>query len=148
MDRKMAYGRHKGKMFTEIMSQDPSYAVELRKIHGGLKPENVPKYVTVFLDWVTLYNRHLGVADPVSGQSKPRRSGLPPRLERPCTGGCNRFTKLGSNASTEMYTCLDCGHGESREREQVPTWNPDDCPHTNLDNRGSTKNTVMFWRKD
>ena len=51
MDRKMNCGKHKGKMFTEIVIEDPAYADELSKVPDGKK--NVPKYVTAFLDWVT-----------------------------------------------------------------------------------------------
>ena len=34
IDRKMSYGMHKGKMFTQIVRDTPSYASEVEKIHG------------------------------------------------------------------------------------------------------------------
>ena len=46
-----------------------------------------------------------------------------------------------------MVTCLDCGYSEKHKIEEDPKYDTHDCPHEDLDRRGSNKSTVMFYCK-
>jgi hypothetical protein len=92
-DRKMSYGEHKGKMFTEIMKLDPNYPEKLTTRFPD--PAKHPVYVSEFLAWSTIWRAANNVAVPSDGRTK--RGSLPAKQPNACTGGCTRFTKLGSN---------------------------------------------------
>eukprot|EP00973_Karenia_brevis_P077836 10816710-Karenia_brevis.AAC.1 len=38
-----------------------------------------------------------------------------------------------------MVTCVECGHGEKKKTEEKPQFKFEDCPHEELDRRGSNK---------
>ena len=138
-DKKMVYGEHKGKLYTEICDNHPEYVAELRGMISRKK--DVPKYVSEFIRWVE--------AETTLAADIPTRSrkGLPERKPQPCADGCTEFTRKGSNAYITMYTCLVCGHGDSHERNEDPSHVPEDCPHDLLDHRGSTRKVMMTYCK-
>ena len=78
-----------------------------------------------------------------------RKKGLPEKAPVPCaSGGCKRFTGLGSNQHWTVRTCLDCGHGSRTEAVLEATLRYKVCPHLNANNRGSTNNTAIVFCKD
>ena len=46
-----------------------------------------------------------------------------------------------------MITCVECGTCEKQKKDAKPKHDPDNCPHTMLDSRGSTKTTHMVYCK-
>ena len=142
-DRKMSHGKHKGKMFTEIILLDSSYPEKLTARFPDL--EKHPNYVSEFLAWSTIWRVNNNVAVPSDGRTK--HGSLPKKQPNACIAGCTRFTKLGSSQHESRITCLECGHGDVRKRVETPTYEPQNCPHEELDRRGSTKNITRIYCK-
>ena len=46
-----------------------------------------------------------------------------------------------------MITCKACGSFEKQVKDHKPTYEVEDCPHKDLDRRGSSKHTVMIYCK-
>eukprot|EP00973_Karenia_brevis_P006657 904258-Karenia_brevis.AAC.1 len=44
-------------------------------------------------------------------------------------------------------TCLDCGFGHKEKIENKPKFNFEDCPHDEIDRRGSVKKKVRIFCK-
>ena len=62
-------------------------------------------------------------------------------------GGCQSFTRKGTNAYYSVVTCLECGHGERTKIAEVATHTFETCPHDQVDRRGSTKTMCMIYCK-
>ena len=87
--------------------------------------------------------RHLPKAPP--GTRRPRK---PPRVNpspRPptpqCAGGCKEYSRRGTNATVERFTCVDCGFVTTRSKGAAM------CPHVETDTRGSSKTLVRYTCK-
>ena len=69
----------------------------------------------------------------------------------PGAEGCTheRVSHAGSGARYKRYTCLNpnCGISWSEERD-IPTEDPDICPHLRVDHRGSSKGQLRTYCKD
>ena len=69
---------------------------------------------------------------------KPPRVVLSPPPSTPqCTGGCKEYSRRGTNATVERFTCVDCGFVTTRSKGA--TEDPAMCPHVETDTRGSSK---------
>ena len=76
-----------------------------------------------------------------SGRRKPPN---PPKTTK-CQA-CKDFTKQGPTGYTIRMTCLDCGHAETDKRVEEPTYPVDECPHKDVDYRGSSRTTHrVYW---
>ena len=75
----------------------------------------------------------------------PRVIPSPPPPTPQCTGGCKEYSRRGTNATVERFSCVDCGF--------VTTWSkgatqdPAMCPHVETDTRGSSKTLVRHTCK-
>jgi hypothetical protein len=136
----MFYGEHKGKTFLEIKKNHPDYAQRMRHKFDGKKV--VPKYITEFLLWSDVGEVGGRVPD-----GRTRAASMPNDTGEACVAGCKKFTKKGSNAYVGMITCVECGTCEKQKKDAKPTHDPDNCPHTMLDSRGSTKTMHMAYCK-
>ena len=83
------------------------------------------------------------------GTRRPRR---PPRVipspsppTPQCAGGCKEYSRRGTNATVERFTCVDCGFVTTRSKEA--TEDPAMCPHVETDTRGSSKTRVRHTCK-
>ena len=78
------------------------------------------------------------------GTRRPRKPPPPPPTPQ-CVGGCKEYSRRGTNATVERFTCVDCGF--------VTTWSlgatedPAMCPHVETDSRGSSKTLVRHTCK-
>ena len=78
------------------------------------------------------------------------RQGMPEVRPERCSeanGGCQSFTRKGTNAYYSVVTCLECGHGERTKITEVATHTFETCPHDDVDRRGSTKTMCMIYCK-
>ena len=83
------------------------------------------------------------------GTRRPRKpprvipSPLPPTPQ--CAGGCKEYSRRGTNATVERFTCVDCGFVTTRSKGA--TEDPAMCPHVETDTRGSSKTLVRHTCK-
>ena len=60
---------------------------------------------------------------------------------------CSDFTYQGSTAYTVKKTCRDCGHSTTERRDEIYEHAFDECPHEDVDHRGSSKNNFRTFCK-
>ena len=89
--------------------------------------------------------------DPEGASSSSRKISAkktPPNPPKPnkCVK-CTEFTGKGSTVYTIKKTCLVCGQSETIRRETTPKFSPEDCPHTDVDFRGSSRTTHRTFCK-
>ena len=91
----------------------------------------------------THLRRHRQVRDDHGNRhvSFPHRLHPTPR----CTGGCRQYSRRGTNATVERFTCVDCGFVTTRRKGA--TEDPAMCPHVETDTRGSSKTLVRHTCK-
>ena len=83
------------------------------------------------------------------GTRRPRKppraisSPLPPTPR--CAGGCKEYSRRGTNATVERFTCVECGFVTSRS--QGATEDPAMCLHVETDTRCSSKTLVRHTCK-
>ena len=75
----------------------------------------------------------------------PRVIPSPPPPTPQCTGGCKEYSRRGTNATVERFTCVDCGFVTTRSKGA--TEDPAMCPHVESDTRGSSKTWVRHTCK-
>ena len=146
-DRKFYLGQHKGKTFEQV-SHDTAY---VRWAKSQADPSNQLK------DFLTWFDRYYLLTDgdstaelraslgipPGTYEPRPKKKGpakKPPNppLEEKCRN-CTDFTYSGSSVHYVRMTCRDCGHMTQKKREETRTHDPETCPHTVLDRRGSSR---------
>ena len=76
----------------------------------------------------------------------PRVIPSPPPPTPQCTGGCKEYSRRGTNATVERFTCVDCGFVTTRSKGA--TEDPAMCPHIETDTRGSSKTLVRHTCKE
>ena len=69
----------------------------------------------------------------------------PPPPTPQCAGGCKEYSRRGTNATVERFTCVDCGFVTTRSKGA--TEDPAMCPHVETDTRGSSKTLVRLTCK-
>ena len=69
----------------------------------------------------------------------------PPPPTPQCTGGCKEYSRRGTNATVERFTCVDGGFVTTRSKGA--TEDPAMCPHVETDTRGSSKTLVRHTCK-
>ena len=62
------------------------------------------------------------------------------RVSPQCAAGCKEYSRRGTNATVERFTCVDCGFVTTRSKGA--TEDPAMCPHVEIDTRGSSKTLV------
>ena len=75
----------------------------------------------------------------------PRVIPSPPPPTPQCAGGCKEYSRRGTNATVERFTCVDCGFVTTRSKGA--TEDPATCPHVETDTRGSSKTLVRHTCK-
>ena len=75
----------------------------------------------------------------------PRVIPSPPPPTPQCAGGCKEYSRRGTNATVERFTCVDCGFVTTRSKGA--TEDPAMCPHIETDTRGSSKTLVRHTCK-
>ena len=60
---------------------------------------------------------------------------------------CKDFTKQGSTGYAIRKTCFDCGHATTERRQEEPTYPDGECPHEDVDYRGSSRTTHRVYCK-
>ena len=75
----------------------------------------------------------------------PRVIPSPPPPTPQCAGGCKEYSRRGTNATVERFTCVDCGFVTTRSKGA--TEDPAMCPHVDTDTRGSSKILVRHTCK-
>ena len=75
----------------------------------------------------------------------PRVIPSPPPPTPQCAGGCKEYSRRGTNATVERFTCVDCGFVTTRCKGA--TEDPAMCPHVETDTRGSSKTLVRHTCK-
>ena len=75
----------------------------------------------------------------------PRVIPSPPPPTPQCAGGCKEYSRRGTNATVERFTCVDCGFVTTRSKGA--TEDPAMCPHVETDTRGSSKTLVRHTCK-
>ena len=63
----------------------------------------------------------------------PRVIPSPPPPTPQCAGGCKEYSRRGTNATVERFTCVDCGFVTTRSKGA--TEDPAMCPHVETDTR-------------
>ena len=67
-------------------------------------------------------------APPGTGRRRkpPRVIPSPPPPTPQCTGGCKEYSRRGTNATVECFTCVDCGFVTTRSKgaTEVPAMRP------------------------
>ena len=146
-DRKFYLGQRKRKTFEQV-SHDTAY---VRWAKSQADPSNQLK------DFLTWFDRYYLLTDgdstaelraslgipPGTYEPRPKKKGpakKPPNppLEEKCRN-CKDFTYSGSSVHYVRVTCRDCGHMTQKKREETRTHDPETCPHTVLDRRGSSR---------
>ena len=96
---------------------------------------------------VTFWWRHLRKHRQVRDDRGSHRvsSPSPPPPTPQCAGGCKEYSRRGTNATVERFTCVDCGFVTTRSKGA--TEDPAMCPHTETDTRGSSKTLVRHTCK-
>ena len=75
----------------------------------------------------------------------PRVIPSPPPPTPQCAGGCKEYSRRGTNATVERFTCVDCGFVTTQSKGA--TEDPAMCPHVETDTRGSSKTLVRHLCK-
>ena len=75
----------------------------------------------------------------------PRVIPSPPPPTPQCAGGCKEYSRRGTNAKVERFTCVDCGFVTTRSKGA--TEDPAMCPQVESDTRGSSKTLVRHTCK-
>ena len=75
----------------------------------------------------------------------PRVIPSPPPPTPQCAGGCKEYSRRGTNATVERFTCVDCGFVTTRSKGA--TEDPAMCPHVETDTRGSSETLVRHTCK-
>ena len=146
-DRKFYLGQRKGKTFEQV-SHDTAY---VRWAKSQADPSNQLK------DFLTWFDRYYLLTDgdsaaelraslgipPGTYEPRPKKKGTAknppsPPLEEKCRS-CKDFTYSGSSVHYVRVTCRDCGHMTQKKREETRTHDPETCPRTVLDRRGSSR---------
>ena len=70
----------------------------------------------------------------------PRVIPSPPPPTPQCAGGCKEYSRRGTNATVERFTCVDCGFVTTRSKEA--TEDRAMCPHVETET-GSSSKTLM-----
>ena len=70
----------------------------------------------------------------------PRVISSPPPPTPHCAGGCKEYSRRGTNATVERFTCVDCGFVTTQSKGA--TEDPAFCPHVETDTRSSSKTLV------
>ena len=69
----------------------------------------------------------------------PRVIPSPPPPTPQCTGGCKEYSRRGTNATVERFTCVDCGFVTTQCKGATEAM----CPHVETDTRSSSKTLVL-----
>ena len=92
------------------------------------------------------------VETPPKAPSGTRRQRKPPRvISSPppptpqCAGGCKEYSRRGTNATVERFTCVDCGFVTTQSKGA--TEDPAMCPHVETDTWCSSKTLVRHTCK-
>ena len=75
----------------------------------------------------------------------PRVIASPPPPTPQYAGGCKEYSRRGTNATVERFTCVDCVFVTTRCKGA--TEDPATCPHTETDTQGSSKTLVRHTCK-
>ena len=75
----------------------------------------------------------------------PRVIPSPPPPTPQCAGGWKEYSRRGTNATVERFTCVDCGFVTTQSKGA--TEDPAMCPHVETDTRGSSKTLVRHTCK-
>ena len=148
-------GQFKGMTFWDVLHTQRNFYWWTKK-EGTRSP-----YLKAWVAWVDkffdvdddgVYLRDIPNEDPVEEASSSSRKisakKTPPNPPKPnkCVK-CTHFTSKGSTAYTIRKTCLVCGHSETTRRDQTPKFSPENCPHTDVDSRGSSRTTHRTFCK-
>ena len=120
VDTRMNYGEHKGKMYSEIAVADPGYGDRMEA--SAPQGRRRPQYVLDYLAWWRSPQRQ-GPGATRTPAARTRQ-GMPEVRPERCyeaNGGCQSFTRKGTNAYYSVVTCLECGHGERTKIAEVAT---------------------------
>ena len=82
---------------------------------------------------------------PVEWRKPQRVNPSPPPPTPQCAGGCKEYSRRGTNASVERFTCVDVGFVTTRSKGT--TEDPGMCPHVETDTRGSSQTLVRHTCK-
>ena len=137
----MTYGEYRGLRYSEIALKDGEYAFRLKQRYARKK--SVPKYAKHYIEWYDNKTGNTARELPTRTRTLPKITVLP----QPCAGGCRNTTTLGSNQVQIRITCFDCGHVDVIKRELIPRFSVDQCPHEDVDRRGSSTSVVHFFCK-
>ena len=91
--------------------------------------------------------RHLRKHRPGTRRPRkpPRVIPSPPPPTPQCPGGCKEYSRRGTKATVERFTCVDCGFVTTRSKGA--TEDPAMCPHVETDTRSSSKTLVRHTCK-
>ena len=139
-DKVFKFGDFKGKTYTQVVTDNPEYLAKVKQEFAGKK--STPKYIAEFVEWAdgTLKDTKMPMRT---------RKGAPEKLkqERPCEGGCEKFSRAGTIAYAIAVTRITCGHGHKEKKEDKPKYCVDVCAHDDIDRRGSTRKFIMMYCK-
>ena len=138
-ETKITWGKYRGKTYGYVLQHATTYYV------WGRRQKNPSQQLMHYLDWCDLYYRvdkdgniawrqDHDQADMAQADNASISRGVPPAMES-CQI-CSNFDRKGSNAWQDRFTCRDCGKVTSYPRAER-THDPESCPHTDTDHRGS-----------
>ena len=134
-------GKFRGSAFAKAVHEQPLDCLSVLK-----GPQKKVEEENLFKKWLEAYFYEHGSrltlkpkAEWPTTFSPLERSGTE---EKPkCEGGCQSFSKRGTNAYFDVLTCKVCGHQTKTRKEIMEMYEPDVCPHNVTDSRGSSKKT-------
>ena len=147
-------GEFKGKSYWYVLHRHTDHYHWASKVTSRSKAlEDYVRYVDQYfrVDGPTVILRDTPIQPPstASGSRGPKQSAkkVPPNPPLQKCAVCRDFSYRGSTAYTVRSTCLDCGHATTERRDEVPRFSFEDCPHTDVDHRGSSRTVFRTYCK-
>ena len=147
-------GEFKGKTYWFVLHKNTDHYHWASKLTNRSKVlDDYVKYVDQYfrVDGPTVILRDTPIQPPPiatgSRGPKPSAKKVPPNPPLQKCSVCKDFSHRGSTAYTIRSTCLDCGHATTERRNEVPRFTFEDCPHTDVDHRGSSRTVHRTYCK-
>jgi len=147
-------GEFKGKTYWFVLDKKTDHYHWASKLTNRSKVlDDYVKYVDQYfrVDGPTVILRDTPIQPPPiaagSRGPKPSAKKVPPNPPLQKCAVCKDFSHRGSTAYTIRSTCLDCGHATTERRNEVPRITFEDCPHSDVDHRGSSRTVHRTYCK-
>ena len=137
-ETRMTTGKNRGSTYEMIVLNGPEYCETLVQTQRKIKDEVSMK------DWLqclfTISSRILEPKPKEAWEDPTKVKQAVPDKENPgCPGGCETFSRRGTNAYYDVQTRKECGKQTRAKKEIMEEFSPGNCPHEVLDHRGSSE---------